>query len=148
MNEWPMNFFGKKKKYGTFDRGDLESWRCYLNCKSPAQEYRKLNLQDKIEKREMKTDERFRRLGIELRNNRRAHIRIAPMKGCDMPKSFLSQNINAVEKWIKNTVSQAKLNPIPANFSAYGNRKTSSSRSVRGFCGLSLILMKLCGMTK
>ena len=99
------------------DRGDHESWRCFLNSKSPAQEYKKLVLPDKTEKREMKIDERFRRLGIELRNNRRAHIRIAPMKGSDMPKSFLSQNINAVEKWIKNTVSQAKLNPKPANFS-------------------------------
>ena len=80
------------------DRGDHESWRCFLNSKTPAQEYKKLILPDKTEKREMKIDERFRRLGIELRNNRRAHIRIAPMKGSDMPKSFLSQNINAVEK--------------------------------------------------
>ena len=65
----------------------------------------------------MKLDNRFRRLGVEPQNNKRAYIRIAPMKGCDMPKSFLSQNIEAVRKWIKNSISQAKLDPTPINFS-------------------------------
>ena len=97
--------------------GDLDSWRCALNAKAPAREYKGLNLQDRVGRPDVKLDKRFRRLGVELLNNRRAHIRIAPMKGCDMPKSFLSQKIDAVRKWIKNVISQAKLNPTPVNFS-------------------------------
>ena len=39
------------------------------------------------------------------------------MKGCDMPRGFPSQNIEAVRKWIKNSTSQAKLDPKPINSS-------------------------------
>ena len=61
-------------------------------------------------------DERYRRLGVEPRNKRRNQIRIAPMKGCSMEESFLSEKISIVEKWIKNILSQAKLNPTPVKF--------------------------------
>ena len=61
-------------------------------------------------------EERLERLGIELQNNRRAQIRIAPMKGCEMPTRFLPQKIVAVEKWIRNMLSRAKLNPKPKKF--------------------------------
>ena len=61
-------------------------------------------------------DKQFRRFGVELQNNRRAHIRIAPMKGSDLPKGFLSQKIDAVRNWVKNAISQAKLDPTPVNF--------------------------------
>ena len=98
------------------DRGDLNSWRCALNCKAPAREYEGLHLPDRTESPEMKIDKRFLRLGIVPQNNRRAHIRIAPMKGSGMPKSFLSNNMDAVKKWIKNTLRLAKLDPLPANF--------------------------------
>ena len=99
------------------DKGDLESWRGALNAEAPAQEYKELNLQNRFGRPEVRTEERARRLGVEPVNNRRAHIRIAPMKGCDMRKDFLSQKIDAVSKWIKNTITHAKLNPIPVNFS-------------------------------
>ena len=98
------------------DKGDVESWRCALNIEVPAPEYSKKNLKKIIEKVKIKVDERYRRLGIELRNNKRNHIRIAPMKGCDMPKNFLSQKIAVVERWVKNTLRQAKLSSIPARF--------------------------------
>ena len=110
---------GPQRSHAMFfgwDRGDLKSWRCALNCKAPAREYGELHLPIRSESPEKKIDERFLRLGIEPLNNRRAHIRIAPMKGSDMPKSFLWDNIEAVEKWIKNTMSLAKLNPVPVNF--------------------------------
>ena len=92
------------------DKGDLESWRGALNAEAPAQEYKELNLQNRFGWPEVSTEERARRLGVEPVNNRRGHIRIAPMKGCDMPKDFLSQKIDAVSKWIKNTITNAKLN--------------------------------------
>ena len=88
--------------------GDLDNWRWALNSKDPAQEYRGHNLPNKVGRPDAKLDKRFRRLGVELQNNRRAHIRIAPMKGSDMPKSFLSQKIEAVRNLIKNAISQAK----------------------------------------
>ena len=65
----------------------------------------------------MKLDDRFRRLGVELQNNRRSHIRIAPMKGRDLPKGFLSRKIDVVRKWVKNAISKARLDPTPVKFS-------------------------------
>ena len=98
------------------DRGDKESWRGALNCDVQEQEPGKPNCQVNEKGANEGVDERYRRLGVEPRNKRRNQIRIAPMKGCLMEESFLSGKISIVEKWIKNTLSQAKLNPTPVKF--------------------------------
>ena len=98
------------------DRGDLESWRGALNGDSPAEEYnRKHNTRKSADQVGAKDSDRCRRLGIESWNNKRNYIRIAPMRGSDLPGSFLSQKIGVVEKWIKDTLTQATLNPTPSN---------------------------------
>ena len=98
-----------------FDGGDQDSWRGALNSKSPAKEYGENIWRDKGGLAEMK--ERFHRLGIEPRNNRRNQIRIAPMMGSDIKKGCLSEKIEFVRKWICDTLSQAKLNLTLTNFS-------------------------------
>ena len=38
------------------------------------------------------------------------------MRGCELPENFLSQKIDAVDKWVKSTLGQAKLVPTPFSF--------------------------------
>ena len=98
-----------------FDGGDQDSWRGALNSKSLAKEYGENIWRDKGGLAEMK--ERFHRLGIEPQNNRRNQIRIAPMVGSNIKKGCLSEKIEYVRKWIRETLSQAKLNLTLTNFS-------------------------------
>ena len=63
--------------------------------------------------------ERFQRLGIEPQNSRRNQIRIAPMMGSDIKKGCLSEKKDWVRKWISETLTQAKLNLTPTNFSIF-----------------------------
>ena len=97
------------------ERGDEGSWRYALNCDAPAKEPKKLNYSNKSSGGSTRF-ERDRRLGVELQNNRRSYIRIAPSKDNPGEKGFLSEKINSVEKWIKNTLSQAKLKPTLKKF--------------------------------
>ena len=98
-----------------FDGGDQESWLGALNSKSLAKEYGEIIGRDKAGHARMK--ERFHRLSIEPQNNRRNQIRIAPMMGSDIKKGCLSEKIEYVRKWIRETLSQAKLNLTLTNFS-------------------------------
>ena len=61
--------------------------------------------------------ERFHRLGIEPQNNRRNQIRIAPTMGSDIERGYLSEKIESLRKWIRETLCQAKLPITPINFS-------------------------------
>ena len=56
----------------------------------------------------MGTSECSARLGIELRNNRRDQIRIAPMRDSGLEPGILLNNIGLIEKWIKDTLGQAR----------------------------------------
>ena len=64
----------------------------------------------------VKVNDRYARLGAQLKNNDRNIIRIAPMRGSDFPEGLLSKKIDVVKGWIKNTLGQAKLNPLPKDF--------------------------------
>ena len=97
------------------DRGDRESWRGALNCATPGKGSRLPGMDStNIEKED--GAERYRRLGVEPMNNKRNHIRIAPVKDCSMKKDFLLDKVDIVEKWIRNSLSQAKLIPTPIKF--------------------------------
>lgn len=97
------------------DGGDQDSWRGALNSKNLAKKYGEIFAPDKGGLAKMK--ERFHRLGIEPQNSRRNQIRIAPMIGSDIKKGCLSEKIDYLRKWIRETLSQAKLNLTPTNFS-------------------------------
>ena len=96
------------------DGGDNDSWRSLLNSSKQAQQYRGLGNLDSSHTGNV--NKRYARLGVEVRNNHRNLIRIAPMKGIDFPEDLLSKNIGVVKGWIKNTLDHAKLNPVPTDF--------------------------------
>ena len=80
-------------------------------------EYKKrTNLSNRRITKSMWEGDRERRLGIESKNNRRNHIRIAPMRGTKMPPNFLAGRINEVEKWIRNTLGCVKSAKMPKAF--------------------------------
>ena len=143
-----MRFTGASSYVFGNDNVEHENWPCTLNVEAPAKEYRGKYLRESAGRIKVKVDKRHRRLGIQLRNNKRNHIRIAPMKVCDMPEIFLSQRIGVVERWIKNTLSQAKLSSIPAKFSLVKEMERPWRAIRLKSYGLNLILMKICGMTR
>ena len=98
-----------------FDGVDQDNWRGALNSENQAKQYREVMEQDKGGFAKMK--ERFHRLGIEPQNSRRNQIRIAPMMGSVIKKGCLSENIEYVRRWIRETLPQAKLTLTPTNFS-------------------------------
>ena len=52
----------------------------------------------------MGTSERSYRSGIDLRNDKRDQIRIAPMRDSDIGPGLLSNSIKEVEKWIRDAL--------------------------------------------
>ena len=99
------------------DGGDTQSWRGVLNSENHAQEYRgHFNM---FKRHKVKVNDRYARLGVQVKNNDRNLIRIAPLRGSVFPEGLLSQKINVIKKWIKNTLGQAKLNPLPKDFSVF-----------------------------
>ena len=97
------------------DRGDKESWRGALNCAAPGEGPRK-PYKDGTNIKKEEGAKRYHRLGVKPRNHKWNHIRIAPVKDCSMKKDFLLDKVDIVEKWIRNSLSQAKLNPTPIKF--------------------------------
>ena len=70
-----------------------------------------------FKRHKVKVNDRYARLGVQVKNTDRNLIRIAPMRGSDFPEGLLSKKIDVVKGWIKNTLDQAKLNPLPKDFS-------------------------------
>ena len=111
---------GQHRSHAMFfgcDGGDNGNWRGVLNSKKYAQEYR--GHFDLNKSHIVNANDRYARLGVQVMNNKRNIIRIAPMRGSNFPEGLLSKKIDVVKGWIKNTLGQAKLNPLPNDFSVF-----------------------------
>ena len=97
------------------DGGDSDSWRGLLNSTKQAEEYKGLGKPHRSHTVEV--NNRYARLGVKVWNNHRNLIRMARMKGSDFPEDLLSKNIDVIKGWIRSTLDQAKLNPLPKDFS-------------------------------
>ena len=97
------------------DMGDQESWLGKLNASVQARDYRLDAPSNEHLKKVTKDNERLRRLGIELKNqnHKRGQIRIAPMRGSNLPPDVLITKVSAVEKWIKDTLRCVKSANMP-----------------------------------
>ena len=72
-----------------------------------------------FKRHKVKVNDRYARLGVQVKNTDRNLIRIAPMRRTDFPEGLLKKKIEVVKGWIKNTLGQAKLNPLPKDFSVF-----------------------------
>ena len=72
-----------------------------------------------FKRHKVKVNDRYARLGVQVKKNDRNLIRISPLRESVFPEGLLSQKIDVIKKWIKNTLGQAKLNLLPKNFSVF-----------------------------
>ena len=90
----------------------------YKKSENPFQR-RRVNL--------MNERERNRRLGIDSRNNWRNQIRIAPMRGSNLPDKVLAGRISEVEKWIRDTLRCFKSSAMPRKFNVVPRKEHPQS---------------------
>ena len=85
---------------------ESNSWLNELDVQSPSNLFKQPSVM--AERREI-TSEWNRRLGIEPLNEKRNSIRIAPMKGSNLPPGMLAKKVQGIREWIIRTLQLAKL---------------------------------------
>ena len=105
------------------DECDQNSWVEALNADVQATEYMVGGFKHQGRACPMGTSERSYRLGIDLRNNKRDQIRIAPMRDSDIEPDLLSNSIKEVEKWIRNALGQARSGGLPRSFQVVSEKE-------------------------
>ena len=113
------------------DAGDEGSWLCELNVEDQAVEWSNHEGKFSHDKKKwnnrkrwrMKDSDRISRLGIESKNFRRNQIRIAPMRGSDMPLDLLAGKIVEVEKWVRDTLRCVKSGALPKTFNVTSRKE-------------------------
>ena len=99
------------------DGGDQMSWLGELDSVVPDIWFKnRRNGSGPRKVKSMSQSDRCRRLGIEPINNRRNQIRIAPMRGSDLPRNFLAGKIVEVEKWVRDTLRCVNSSAMPKTF--------------------------------
>ena len=99
------------------DKGDDMSWLGELNSVVYDLEFKRRINMFGGHKVNFTTDvDRNRRLGIEPKNSRRNQIRIAPMRGSNIPPNFLAGKIAEVEKWVRDTLRCVNSGAMPMKF--------------------------------
>ena len=100
------------------DNGDTKSWLGKLNANIQAVEFKNNDDLLGCRKPRILTDcDRKKRLGIIPMNSKRNQIRIAPMRGSNIPPNVLAGKVIEVEKWIRDTLSSVKSHAMPISFS-------------------------------
>ena len=117
------------------DCGDEGNWLIELNVENWAEEWSNHEVNFSHDKKQrsnvlghrkrwrMKDSDRIRRLGIESKNCRRNQIRIAPMRGSDMPPDLLAGKIVEVEKWVRDTLRCVKSGALPKTFNVTSRKE-------------------------
>ena len=105
------------------DGGYQNSWLEGLNAKIMATEYFGGGAKQFNRPETTDTLERNRRLGIKLRNNRRHQIRIAPMRDSGIRPGLLSEKVCEVERWIRDTLGQARSGSLPKKFTVVSEKE-------------------------
>ena len=99
------------------DRGDQMTWLDELN--SDVQDTQFIKMSNGLGRRKMKRmkeSDLLNRLGIQSKNIRRNQIRIAPMRGSNMPPDLLAGKVVEVEKWVQDTLRCVKSKALPKSF--------------------------------
>ena len=100
------------------DNGDSNSWLGKLNANIQALEFKNNHDLLGCRKPRILTDsDRNKRLGIISNNSKRNQIRIAPMRGSNIPPNVLAGKVIEVEKWIRDTLFCVKSKVMPISFS-------------------------------
>ena len=115
-----------QRAHATFfgcDQSVQYSWVEALNAEVWATEYKDSGFKNQSRTYLMGTSERSARLGIELKNNRRDCIRIAPMRDSGLEPGILFSNIGLIEKWIRDTLGQARSGGLPSSFNMVSEKE-------------------------
>ena len=96
----------------------------------------------------MRESIRIRRLGIQSMNIRRNQIKIAPMRGSNMPVDLLAGKIVQVEKWVSESLRCVKSRAKSKTFNVTPRKEHPLCGHPFDVYGLTLILMMSCGMMR
>ena len=83
-----------------------ECWLNELDVQNPSTLFRQPIV---VTERKENTSEWNRRLGVKPLNKKRNSIRIAPMKGSNLPPGTLANKVRGIHNWITSTLQGAKL---------------------------------------
>lgn len=110
------------------DNGDCKSWLAKLNANIQAMEFKNNDDLLGCRKQRILTDsDRNKRLGIISMKSKRNQIRIAPMRGSNIPPNVLAGKVIEVEKWIRNTLICVKSQAMPISFSVFPRKEHPQS---------------------
>ena len=106
------------------DNGNHKNWLGKLNVDVPAAEFENGEaLKGRCGMKRLSDSERKCRLGIIPENEERNQIRIAPMRGSNLPSNALSGRVSEVEKWIRDTLRCVKSKNMPKTFSIFHRKE-------------------------